>query len=47
MAIPDSECSHIKKVLDWGVDQINGNFFIALWGCTKCDWCSITLEEPI
>lgn len=29
-------CDHISKVLKWGVAS-NGDFRVALWGCTNCD----------
>ena len=34
------ECKHIKKVLRWGVNNSDGkaDFYVAFWGCTKCDW---------
>lgn len=34
-----TECNHLKMILEWSVTQdTKADFYISLWGCTKCDW---------
>ena len=40
-------CSHIRKVLKWGVDNSDkkADFYVASWGCTKCDWTEVNITN--
>lgn len=38
-------CDHIGKVLKWGVD-IDARLVATLYGCTLCDWISVSPPLP-